>query len=211
MTPKHKRPPRTKKPDRLTNPDANRAETLMHFALGPFDTACRAADLKWGVDRLPDIVSPQSALIWGQTMANLNEATRAAHDGDTEQRRADIIACVESALRGFAAMDAEAEANGASKANTRVWEHECDGYKFAVMADDAAWPAIKAERPDLVLHSMREVGIALKAMQRAIPALDEIKKTFPNASIKRIKTDFTEKNGGDPINFGSDVIEEFPF
>ena len=195
----------TRKPDRFTNPDATRAETLTHFALGPYDAACRAMDIKWGIDRLPQIVTPQMAATWGQTMANMNEAIAGSYSAaNADQARANVIACVESALRGFAAMDAAAEAAGAPKSNPQVWEFEVDGQMLAIIKDDAHWPALKAQRPDLIFYTIREVAAALRATDLTGEIVKEAKRHFPNAHVSKITNTANPVNwdlGGDRIPF----------
>lgn len=200
MPPKNQR---QRKHDRITSPGATPDEIKIDFCLGPFDKASRDMDLKWGVDRLPDLVSVETAAIWGVTMANLNAAIQDQHTAaDQEQARANVIACVESALRGFSYMDAEAERTGAKPADKSIFEYELAGTKIGVMADDAAWPAIKAERPELVLYTMREVANALEAYGGA--TVNAVKEHFPNATISKVtptKPPCDFASGGDEINF----------
>lgn len=194
---------RKRKHDRITSPGATPDEIKIDFCLAPFDQASRSMDEKWGVDRLPDLVSVETAKIWGTTVANLNAAIEAQYTAeDQDQARADVIACVESALRGFAFMDAEAERIGAKPASKEVIEYSLDGTRIGIMADDAAWPAIKAERPDLVLYTMREVALALQSNLGKFMA--ETKDHFPKAEMTKIKSEKPPVDyaaGGDPINF----------
>ena len=201
--PKPTKPKRPAKPARFTNEDATTAETLVHYVLAPFDRAAREMDTKWGIDRLPELVSPDMAAIWGNTMANLNAAIAASYDAeDHDQARADIIACVESALRGFKAMDAHAEAHGAPKANTGMIEADVDGYRFCILRDDMAWQAVKRDRPDLRPVSIREVATALKFYETHGVMLEAAKEHFPSARLKptELPPGFWA-NGGDEINF----------
>jgi len=82
-----------------------------------------------------------------------------------DQKKAcdDIAACVASCLRGFTAMDAHAEQAGASKADTACLEYTAEnGTVIVVTRDERSWPAIKAQRPDVVTYTMREVANALE-------------------------------------------------
>lgn len=200
MAPKQRR---QRKHDRITAPGATSAEIKIDFALGPFDAASRKMDEKWGVERLPDLVSTGTAKIWGDTMANLNGAIEAQYTAkDQEQARADVIACVDSALRGFEFMDAEATRDGAKPADKSIFETELDGTRIGIMKDGAAWPAIKAERPDLVLYTMREVALALQASGGRV--VNEVKAHFPKAEITKIENKQPPcdvASGGDAINF----------
>ena len=92
------KPMRQRKDDRLMHSGATAAEIRCDLATGPFDRLCREMDRKWGQDRLPELVAPETAARWGMALANLNaaiasqdeamviarEAIQAAHDGMAE-------------------------------------------------------------------------------------------------------------------------------
>lgn len=189
--------------DKITKHAASRADDLGHFIIGPFDKCSADADLKWGVGRLAELVTPETAVIWARTMANMNEAIRACYDPEDEDKAlANLKACVESGIKGLAFMDAEAERTGQTKANTRILEFDLDGFKLGVMADDTAWPAIKQQRPNLKLFSMREVAVALKLISEN-PTIAAVKEVFPDAKVTRIKPNppVDYAGGGDEIPF----------
>ena len=200
-----KRPPRRRKTDRLTSPGSTVEEQQCDMAYAPFDRAAIASEFKWGIDRLPSLVSPETAAVWGKTMANLNAALDANHPGD-------VIACVNSAIRGLEIMDAEATAAGHAPATGQhLFEYELeydiesggDGepFRFAVIKDLAEWRTLKDARPDLVIFSQREVAVALRSHLMAIP--DAVRDAFPKAEVKNIKlkTPVDYANGGDTIPF----------
>jgi len=196
MTPQRKRPQRQKKADRLTSRGAARSEIECDMAHAPFDREVRAMDLKWGVDRLVDLMTPEVAKIWGTTMANLNAAL---DGGDPVQ----VVECIHSALRGLAYMDAEATKAGHQPASPEVWEAEVDGFKFAILRDSATWPALKQQRPDLRYFTVREIGVALRAMNAGHPMIEEAKK-LGGAEITGFKPKLTAAYfdaGGDDIPF----------
>lgn len=197
-----KRPQRRRKSDRLICPGATRAEQECDMALAPFDRAARASETKWGIDRLPSLVSPETARVWGVTMANLNAALEAC-------KPVDVVACVQSAMRGLEVMDAEATAAGHAPAQGLLFEFEIepdgDGqepFRFAVLEDDMEWRTVKDKRPDLVLFSKREIAQAIRFYMRSDLFL-EVKKQFPGAQISKIKptvpVDYA--NGGDEVPF----------
>lgn len=183
---------RQKKSDRLINPGSSRAEIECDFVLAPFDNACRAMDLKYGTDRLVELVSPDMAQKYGRAMAALNASIEAADAEATKQNAANCA-------KGLAAMDAAAEAAGAPKADPTIWEYDCDGFTFGIMADGRAWQACKAARPDLALFTMREVGNALRAYQSAETILDAVQEHIPGARISKITPNVDYKRGGDEI------------
>lgn len=190
------RPKRPAKFDRWTAPAATPEETAINLALAPFDERGREMEAKWGIDRLPGLVSPELAQRWGTTIANLN---RAMHEGTPD----DVVACVASALRGLEVMDAEAARSGHKPATGEVWEYDCDGFRFGVMRDGREWRAAQAQHPDLRLFTLREVGVALKAINAGHPLIESAKK-IGGAEIVKISEKIDRPNldlGGDEIPF----------
>ena len=197
-----KRPRRRELPDRLLAPDATQNEIRCDVAVAPFDRACREMDRKWGTDRLPELVSIDTAAKWGRTMARLNQALQ---DGDPDE----TARIAKSAVRGLAAMNAEAEAVGKEPCN--LWEYDLDGFRFAIIEDNRRWHEVKDRRPDLVVFTMREAGLALQALlENGDSFLAKTKEHFPSAEAVRVTTktkpreplpkDFFER-GGDAIPF----------
>lgn len=190
------RPHRMKKQDRLIYATTSKDELACDMAVAPFDRAVREMDERWGVDRLPELVSPETAARYGTALAMLNEAI-ATEDPAKAQR------VVASCLRGMQAMDAEATANGAQPASVDVWEIEYNGHRIGIMKDGRNWPTIKKARPDLALYTMQEVAVALSALE--IGVVSKIKELVPGAEISAAKThkqlnaEFWAR-GGDEIN-----------
>jgi hypothetical protein len=180
MTPGQARVMRQKKADTILHPGASAHDIACDYACGPFDHAARAMDLKYGIDRLPDLVSVEMSQKYGKAIAALNAAIEAN----------DPVAVAQNAnncIKGLAALDAAAEASGAPRADPTVWEYDLDGMKFAIIADERAWPALKAARPELLYFTMREVGNALKAYGLTGETVATIKANFPNAQVTSIR------------------------
>lgn len=188
------RPTRQRKEDRLVNPGATAAQIKCDMCLGPFDTAVRAMDKKWGVDRLPEIVSTESSAKWGKAMAGLNDAIL-SDDADK------VKFWVEVCLRGLKAMDEEAVNSGQPISDPAIWEYEYEGTVYGIIEDGRHWPAAYAKRPKLVIFTMREVAIALHAHRNGL--VEAVKMAFPGAAISGI-TD-RGQNLDDEIDFG--VVE----
>ena len=173
------RPTRQKKDDRILHKGATANEIKADLALAPFDAAVREMDRKWGVDRLPELVSPETAQRFGSAMAKLNAAID-ADDPEECLTRAKVV------MRGFEAMDAEAEAAGAPKASPHVIEAEIDGWRFGILPDPQHWPAVAEARPDLTLFTMREIATLLRTAQMHHPMIEAAKK-IGGAEIINIK------------------------
>jgi hypothetical protein len=172
------RPTRQKKDDRILHKGATANEIKSDLALAPFDAAVREMDRKWGVDRLPELVSVESAAKWGKAMAGLNGAID-AHDPDK------VKFWVEVCLRGLASMDAEAVSLGRHVSDPDIWEHEYEGKVYGIIADGREWPAAYAKRPGIAIHTMREVAVALHEQRNGL--VNAVKLAFPGAEVKAVR------------------------
>lgn len=193
-----RRPTRKRKHDRQTHGIVSREEQVTHMTVAPFDRMARAMDEKWGIDRLPELVDPVKVERWGEVMAELNDAI-AANDPDRTR------SAVEVAMKGLAVMDAAAEASGHDPKPPALIEGEADGFRFGIMTDDRRWPTYEAENPGVLLFSLRQVGLALKDRTENSPALQEVRKHFPNATVTATRPqtalDLSDALGGDEIPF----------
>lgn len=167
------RPQRHHKGDRLMHSGATAAEIACDFALGPFDTAARAMERKWGINRLEGLVSPAMAAKYGAALAHMNACIGSDNPTDTASAAANCI-------KGLAAMDAEATTAGHQPITPEAWEFDVDGKTCAVLRDDSAWPAYAAQRPGVRIYSLREVANALAAYGQTVAA---VKDAFPGATI----------------------------
>jgi len=173
MTKRPTKPKRQKKSDRLLYSGISKEEMACDMAVAPMDRLAEHFETVWGIDRLPELVSPATAAKYGSAMAKLNAAL-ASNDPAEVQLRAEVV------MRGLHAMDAEAKQLGAQPASTEVWEVELNGQTVGIMRDARNWKAIKANRPNLELVTLREVAVALAAWRQSVPAEYEraIKASF---------------------------------
>lgn len=171
------RPHRHNKGDRLMHSGAKPEEVACDFALGPFDTAARNMERRWGINRLEGLVSPETAARYGSAIAKLNAAIDANDPADTAARAAVCI-------RGMAAMDAEATAAGHQPIPPQVQEIEVDGKLCAVLWDGNQWPVYAALRPGVRTYSPQEVANALAAYGQTVAA---IKDAFPGAQVTAVR------------------------
>lgn len=192
-----KRPTRQKKDDRILHKAATANEIRADLSLAPFDKAVREMDKRWGVDRLPELVSVESAAKWGKAVAGLNGAID-AQDPDK------VKFWVEVCLRGLAAMDAEAAALGRPVSDPMIWEHEYEGTVYGIIEDGREWPAAYAKRPGIAIHTMREVAVALHAHRNGL--VDAIKLSFPGAEVKAVRRPKADLE--DDFDFLSDGVIE---
>jgi hypothetical protein len=113
MNAQTKRPRRERKADRLMSPDATKAQIECDYAIAPMDRLALEMDRKWGIDRLPELVTPEMATRYGQAMAHMNECIRL---GDP----AKCVAAANNCIRGLHAMDAEATKLGKQARKRRL-------------------------------------------------------------------------------------------
>lgn len=185
------KPMRQRKEDRVLHQGATAAQIKCDMCLGPFDQAVREMDRKWGVDRLPEIVAPESAAKWGKAMAGLNDAIN-SEDSDK------VKFWVEVCLRGLKAMDDEAIKSGQPISDPMIWEYKHEGQTYGIIEDGRHWPAAYAKRPGLVIFTMREAAIALHAHRNGL--VEAVKLAFPGAEISGIKNKGQDME--DDIDFG---------
>jgi hypothetical protein len=189
-----KRPTRQKKDDRILHKGATANEIKADLALAPFDAAVREMDKRWGVDRLPELVSTESAAKWGRAMAGLNGAIDAQDPDKTKF-------WVEICLRGLTAMDAEAVSLGRPVSDPMIWEHEYEGTVYGIIEDGREWPAAYAKRPGIAIHTMREVAVALHEHRNGL--VDAVKLAFPGAEVKAVRR--APQDLEDDFNFLEDL------
>ena len=189
---KMKQTKRQKKSDRILHGSQSKDAIMCDYALAPVDRLVIEMDRKWGVDRLPELVSVSMSQKYGSAVAKMNAAVEA---GDVEEcrKRCEVV------VRGLQAMDQEAERVGAEKACTDVWEVEIDGKLFGIMRDGRGWRAIKEQRPELELLTLREVALAYRYFrEHSMGELEKAaKQSFPGAEMIDIKG----KTFDDPIPF----------
>ena len=175
-----KRPPRPRrsgKSDRMLYPQTSIDEVRCDMMLAPFDKAHIDMDNKWGIDRLVELVSVETAEKWGAAMAKLNDAIRSCN---VEETKARVGVCV----RGLAAMDVEATSKGYHPKKPEIWEAEYEGRVFAVIQDGRDW--VKTDTPqDRRVYSMHEVAVALNALDRGV--FGDIKDAIPETKLAGLK------------------------
>lgn len=178
MTVKPRHPRYSNKSDRIINPGATSAEIRCDLACAPLDRAAREADAIWGTDRLVTLVSPTTAEKYGRVMARLMENYGA---GNSEAAAADAAI----AVRGLAAMDAEARAAGHKPADPRVWIGEVDGHVFGIVEDVALVAIAERANPGAKIVTMRQVINSLLITQDAI--VQAALAAFPGATVTAVR------------------------
>lgn len=168
-----KRPVRHMKSDRVTSPTLSVEEQQCDTIIGALTHDTQRMDWKWGIGRLEELVSTETAAKYGLAMARLNQAMDAHDVGG-------VLKWVESCRRGLAIMDAEALSRGHLALSTDVWEVEAEGIKFAILKDGRKWQEVAERLPDARLITERELVLALASYHSSLlsTVVDEARKHF---------------------------------
>ena len=173
-----------RRPDTFTDPEAHTDSTrdAIHHALLPLDRAASEMEMKWGCERLPSLVSPETASLFGSAKAKLDAAIQ-VNDPQEVVRRAAVM------IKGWAKMDAEATERGHRALSPDIWCHTTStGFKVAVARSNA--DAIKSIRTDdrlegVAVYSLDEIARILEAESYRL--LDTVKKTWPEAKVVKTR------------------------
>jgi hypothetical protein len=174
------RPRPRRKHDRVTWSGASREDIAVDHAILPFDQAARLMDARWGIDRLPALVSPETAARYGRTLGSLNAAIEATDEARATDR-------AQACIRGMAAMEAEARAAGHVPPTSGVLEADIDGFRFGILPDPAMWRIAEREHPGLPIYTLREISVLLRAKDTADGMVAAVKSAFPCAEVTAIR------------------------
>ena len=175
----------------------NPVAEAIHHALLPLDRSAVEMEMKWGCDRLPSLVSPETAARFGSAKGKLDAAIQ-VNDPQAVALRSEVM------IRGWIKMDAEATERGHRALSPQIWCWSSpEGFKVAITRSNAE--AIKAIRTDkrltgVAVYSLDEIGRILEADSYRL--LDEVKKTWPEAVV----SDVRRKKGTAPL-----FDDEVPF
>jgi hypothetical protein len=187
-----------RRPDIFTDPEThgNSIRDAIHHAILPLDRAASEMEMKWGCERLPSLVSPATASLFGSAKAKLDAAIQ-ANDPQEVARRAAVM------IKGWAKMDAEATEGEHEALSPDIWSHTTStGFRVAVARSNA--DAIKSIRTDkrmegVAVYSLDEIGRILEAESYRL--LDTVKKTWPEAKVTKTR----KKKASAPLLFDDAV------
>lgn len=168
--------------DVLVHPGATSEDLAVGNALAPFDRAILDSERTWGIDRLQELVSPETAAKWGSAVGKLNSAINA---GDV----AEIAARVGVCIRGLAALDAEARAAGHAPVPPEAWPIEVAGKRGFLIRDAALWPVLAQSHPGATIWTLTEVTAALADLGSLVA---DVKAQFNGAAVTAVRKPETE-------------------
>lgn len=190
---------RVKKPDRITNPEsiASPIDEAIYHALRPLDQVAADFENEWGIDRLPGLVSPETASRFGQAKAKLDAAID-ARDPEAVVKRAAVM------IRGWKALVAEARENGAEPVSRKVRVVRSDsGRAYGIAIDQAtARAAIQSgDFEGVNVWALDEVARVLESHE--LKLVNKVKEEFPGANVVSINEAAGKKK--------DDLNDDLPF
>ncbi len=149
-------------------------------ALATVDEVAHAMERKWGIGRLERLVEPDLAAKFVSAQEKLNKAIE-TNDVAQVVKRAEIM------RRGWVALDAAAEAAGASSLPEGTWVVEFKGQRYTVVLEgvDALSVAHRAPNPDKVV-TMHELMVAWTSFA-GLDILQQAKLQFPGAEMTEVR------------------------
>ena len=173
-----------RRPDIFTDSEAHgdSVADAIHHALLPLDRAASEMEMKWGCERLPSLVSPETASLFGSAKAKLDAAIQ-VNDPQEVVRRAAVM------IKGWSKMDSEATEMGHEAMSPDIWSHTTpNGFKVSVARSNA--DAIKSIRTNdrlegVAVYSLDEIARILEAESYRL--LDTVKKTWPEARVTKTR------------------------
>ena len=161
-------------------------------ALANHDRAITLMDAKWGVNVLPDLVSPETAAKFARSTSKRDLSIETGDDDAA-------IAAFGSVVRGLAALDAEATAAGHVPLKVdRVWvSRAVDGNPVAIVQSntDARIAHASKRFEGYLIYSLEEIMLIIS--DRSLLGVLDAKKLFPGATIEKVKPAVVWKQGDD--------------
>ena len=177
-----------KPPDAITNFEhyGNEKSEAIYHALKPLDAMASQMEMRWGFDRLPGLVSVETASKFGKAKAKLDQQIE-LDDVQGVEQRASVM------LRAWVALDAEAKKLNAKQIDPDVWLAESDnGIKYGFVKSNADAHKVAPELSGVRVFNLDEV---VRLIEHKF--VGGVKDVFPSASVQSIK----KRYGNDEIPF----------
>jgi len=139
--------------------DLNPAQLEINNWIIRLDDVARAVEARWGIDRLPGLVSPETQAKWQRHVAKLDDAI-------TSSDLPLVRDLAQGAIRGYARLEVEAVSLGAEKNRPEVWDIRSPetGIHYRVcktLQDARLW----AFQPEAVVYTLEEIARILDKRQ----------------------------------------------
>jgi len=151
-------------------------------ALMDHDATVSSYEVRWGVDRLQELVSFELREKFYQQRDRLNKAID-SNDG------MEVVRQVEVTSRAYAKLEQEAIARGHSEVTGDYFEAAmADGKVLAVCKTKADCVKVARDNREMVVYSVDEIAHLLSVQSKpVVDKVNEVKSIFPGAEIVSIK------------------------
>jgi len=145
------------------------------------DKFVSAYEDKWGVERLPELVSPELREKFYQLRERLNEAID-SNDGKEVQRLVGVT------KKAYDKLERVAIENGEQPLTGEHWEHPMpSGKVLAITKTHAEAGKVARDNREMVVYCLDEIANILDAKQSEIAKrVEEIKSIFPGAEVTSV-------------------------
>ena len=148
-------------------------------ALKPLDRLARKMELKWGAGRLPALVEPELASLFGKARDKLNEAIQ-SNNPDVIVRRVQVM------IRGWEKLDAVACAAELETLPARTLGYTHAGRAYVVVLEPQDYDvARQAAGEGATVVSLAELLEAYKIIEGRVGG---VLQAFPGAQIREVRT-----------------------
>lgn len=151
-------------------------------ALVEHDRVVADYESRWGVDRLPELVSQELRAKFWQQRDKLNNAIE-QNDGKDTQHQVQVM------CRAYAALEKAALEAGHKELSGEYWEMPMpDGRVLGVTRTMAEAGKVARDNRDMVVYSLEELANLLHSRHKETMAkVDQVKSLFPGAAITEVK------------------------
>lgn len=173
----------------VASPEWLAASEAVSEALKPLDRVAVEMEAKWGVGRLPRLVTPELAALFGSAKAKLDQAIQANDPAEAAKRAAVMI-------RGWQKLDQAATEAGADELPVRTIGANNDGRAYVIVwdrADVSHAAKVSGVSPENVV-TVHELLTAYEVLKGRIAG---VKQAFPGAEVVRVGI----PRGGDELPF----------
>jgi hypothetical protein len=131
---------------------------------------------RWGVGKLPTLISPELKEKWDRQIDKLFKAK-------DENRINDVIGLVDGCIRAYAIMEAEALARGHKFHDAEMWDvkHPDSGKVYRIVKNN--YDAGISLNDGALVYTLQEVARILESTQ----SIDAVKSVFPDAKVVKIE------------------------
>jgi hypothetical protein len=185
-----------KKPQRGVSKDffraSDRVSQKIQAAITELDVCVSGFENRWGVDRLPELVSTETQVKYWRQVDKLDEAIN-SDDADL------VIKYAAGMQRAYTIMQNEARERGHDELKGEWYECETPDGRVLIVAPsfEEAHKAAK-ERPGCLIYAMPEVA-AIVCRDEAGRFVNAVKDVFPVATVESVRQ--TKDDLNDEIPF----------